>query len=155
MNVGLSVSRVGSAAQRKAMKKVAGKLRLELAQFRELEAFAQFASELDEQTRKQIERGRRLVEILKQGQYEPRTMVDQVAYVFAGTQGLLDEVPTDRVREWIIGFRTFFHDVHGTLAADIEKNWELGQETEAKLRAAIEEFNRAFGANTRTEELKN
>lgn len=144
VNVGLSVSRVGSAAQRKAMKRVSGKLRLELAQFRELEAFAQFASELDEQTRNQIDRGRRLVEILKQGQYEPRMMVDQIACVFAGTQGLLDEVPTDRAQEWIKGFRTFFHDVHGTLVADIEKTWELGQETEVKLRAVIEEFNRSL-----------
>lgn len=155
VNVGLSVSRVGSAAQRKAMKKVSGKLRLELAQFRELEAFAQFASELDEQTRKQIERGRRLVELLKQGQYEPRTMGDQVAYVFAGTQGLLDVVPVERMRDWMTGFRTFFHDVHGALVTNIEETGELGQEAEANLRAAIEEFNRSFGANTRTEELKN
>jgi len=155
VNVGLSVSRVGSAAQRKAMKKVAGKLRLELAQFRELEAFAQFASELDEATRQQIERGRRLVEVLKQGQYEPRRFSEQVAYVFAGTQGLLDKIPVERMPEWLGGFKTFFHDVHAEVSDTIEKVGDLDAETETKLRAAIEEFNRGFDADKKIEEPKN
>jgi F-type H+-transporting ATPase subunit alpha len=146
VNVGLSVSRVGSAAQRKAMKKVSGKLRLELAQFRELEAFAQFASELDETTRKQIDRGRRLVEILKQGLYDPRPLADQVALVFAGTQGLLDKVPAERVQEWVVQFRKFLHDVHAELVAAITKTGDLDQDTEMKLRVAIEEFNRTMNA---------
>ncbi|MBI4433904.1 F0F1 ATP synthase subunit alpha [Candidatus Uhrbacteria bacterium] len=146
VNVGLSVSRVGSAAQRKAMKKVSGKLRLELAQFRELEAFAQFASELDESTRKQIDRGRRLVEILKQGQYEPRPFVDQVALVFAGTQGYLDAVPVERVWAWISEFRKFLADVHASVAHAITESGELTQEHEGTLRKAIEEFNRGFSA---------
>lgn len=144
VNVGLSVSRVGSAAQRKAMKKVSGKLRLELAQFRELEAFAQFASELDESTRKQIDRGRRLVEILKQGQYEPRGFVDQVAFVFAGTQGYLDAVPVERVGAWMSSFRDFLRDVHGSVARGIMESGELTPEYDGALRKAIEEFNRNF-----------
>ncbi|MFH1098468.1 MAG: F0F1 ATP synthase subunit alpha [Candidatus Uhrbacteria bacterium] len=146
VNVGLSVSRVGSAAQKRAMKKVAGRLRLELAQFRELEAFAQFASDLDEATRQQIERGRRLVEILKQGQYEPRSFVDQVAFVFAGTQGLLDGIPVERMRDWLVAFRKFFHDVHAEIVKAIEVNSDLDAETEGNLRAAVEEFNRGFVA---------
>lgn len=144
VNVGLSVSRVGSAAQRKAMKKVAGKLRLELAQFRELEAFAQFASELDETTRQQIERGRRLVEILKQGQYEPRPLPLQVAYVFAGTQGLCDSIPVERMREWLTKFSTFFHDVHAAEWDTIAQSGELLDETAATLKEIVEEFNRGF-----------
>jgi F-type H+/Na+-transporting ATPase subunit alpha len=144
VNVGLSVSRVGSAAQRKAMKQVAGKLRLDLAQFRELEAFAQFASELDEETRSQLERGRRLVEVLKQGQYAPRATVDQVAYVFAGTQGLLDEIPVERVADWISGFRSFFHDVHSELVQEIEKTWALDDEVRQRLTDVLGEYNRNF-----------
>jgi F-type H+-transporting ATPase subunit alpha len=99
VNVGLSVSRVGGDAQLKAMKKVAGKLKLDLAQFRELEAFAQFGSDLDEQTRAQIERGRRLTELLKQPQLEPMAVEDEVAVLFAATNGLLDEVPVEKIKE--------------------------------------------------------
>lgn len=100
LNVGLSVSRVGSAAQIKAMKRIAGKLRLDLAQFRELEAFAQFATDLDPQTRAQIERGRRLVEVLKQVQYQPMPVAHQVAILYAVTSGALDAVPVEKVRVW-------------------------------------------------------
>jgi F-type H+-transporting ATPase subunit alpha len=107
INVGISVSRVGGSAQIKAMRQVAGKLRLDLAQFRELAAFAQFGSDLDRATQMQLARGQRMVELLKQGQYEPLPVEKQVAIIFAGTQGLLDEVPVDQVRafeEFLYGF---------------------------------------------------
>jgi F-type H+-transporting ATPase subunit alpha len=105
VNVGLSVSRVGGSAQVKAMRQVAGKLRLDLAQYRELAAFAQFGSDLDKATQAQLARGQRMVELLKQGQYQPLPVEKQVAIIFAGTQGLLDDVPVDAVRE----FETFFY----------------------------------------------
>jgi F-type H+-transporting ATPase subunit alpha len=105
VNVGLSVSRVGGSAQVKAMRQVAGKLRLDLAQYRELAAFAQFGSDLDKATQAQLARGQRMVELLKQGQYQPLPIEKQVAIIFAGTQGLLDDVPVDAVRE----FETFFY----------------------------------------------
>src|SRR5262245_35272798 len=105
VNVGLSVSRVGGSAQIKAMRQIAGKLRLDLAQYRELAAFAQFGSDLDRATQLQLARGQRMVEILKQGQYQPLPVEKQVAIIFAGTQGLLDDVPVDAVRD----FETFFH----------------------------------------------
>src|SRR5207237_1848607 len=106
-NVGLSVSRVGGSAQIKAMRQVAGKLRLDLAQYRELAAFAQFGSDLDRATQMQLARGQRMVELLKQGQYQPLPVEKQVAIIFAGSQGLLDDVPVDAIRE----FETFAHGV--------------------------------------------
>lgn len=109
VNVGLSVSRVGGDAQTKAMKKVAGQLRLDLAQFRELEAFAQFATDLDETTRKQIERGRRIVEVLKQGQYKPMDLAHQVSVIFAATKGHLDSIPTDKISAWEEGFHSYLN----------------------------------------------
>jgi F-type H+-transporting ATPase subunit alpha len=105
VNVGLSVSRVGGSAQVRAMRQVAGKLRLDLAQFRELAAFAQFGSDLDRATQAQLARGQRMVELLKQGQYQPLLVEKQVVIIYAGTQGLLDDVPVDAVRE----FETFFY----------------------------------------------
>src|SRR5881392_2136754 len=105
VNVGLSVSRVGGSAQVKAMRQVAGKLRLDLAQYRELAAFAQFGSDLDRATQMQLARGQRMVELLKQGQYQPLSVEKQVVIIFAGTQGLLDDLPVDAVRE----FETFFY----------------------------------------------
>ncbi|MDO8462792.1 MAG: F0F1 ATP synthase subunit alpha [bacterium] len=140
VNVGLSVSRVGSAAQRKAMKKVAGKLRLELAQFRELEAFSQFASELDETTRKQLERGQRLVEILKQGQYAPRPLPLQVAYVYAGTQGFADHIALARMQEWIAGLVPFFRDTRAGLWKALEESGTLDDGREDELKAMLEEY---------------
>ena len=107
----MSVSRVGGAAQIKAMKKVAGRLRLDLAQFRELEAFAQFATDLEEGTRKQIERGRRMVEILKQGSTGPCRLPKQVAVLYAAVNGHLDTVPVEKVSAWEDGFREFM--AHG------------------------------------------
>nr|YP_009519297.1 ATP synthase CF1 subunit alpha [Codium arabicum]AYC65193.1 ATP synthase CF1 subunit alpha [Codium arabicum] len=107
INVGISVSRVGSSAQPKAMKKVAGKLKLELAQFAELEAFSQFASDLDQATQNQLARGQRLREILKQAQASPLDLSDQVATIYAGTNGYLDQIPTDQVRNFVSGLRQF------------------------------------------------
>merc|ERR1712100_278700 len=110
VNVGISVSRVGSAAQPKAIKQVAGKLKLELAQFAELEAFAQFASDLDEATQKQLARGERLRELLKQPQNSPLTTEDQVAVIYAGTNGYLDSLPTTQVRPFLDGFREYLQN---------------------------------------------
>ena len=110
MNVGISVSRVGGAAQIKAMKKVAGGLRLDLAAFRELEAFAQLGTELDAATQARLDRGYRMVELLKQGQYEPLNVIDQVLVIYAGTRGHLDKVPVNEVQEWEKQFLTFMRD---------------------------------------------
>lgn len=141
VNVGLSVSRVGSAAQTKAMKKVAGRLRLELAQFRELAAFAQFASELDEPTRKRLERGHVLTELLKQPELEPLPFEKQVVLIYSGTNGYLDDVPAAEVRktaEKLLGYieKMFAKSV----LEKIQSSGELTEETENKLRAGIQEF---------------
>ncbi len=117
INVGISVSRVGGDAQTKAMKKVAGGLRLDLAQFRSLAAFAQFGSDLDKATQQQLDRGLRLTELLKQPQYQPLSMADQVALIYAGTKGYLDNVSVDRVREW----QTIFLRTFNTQYAEIGK----------------------------------
>ncbi len=138
LNVGVSVSRVGSAAQIKAMKKVAGKLRLELAQFRELEAFAQFATDLDEGTRKQIERGKRIVEILKQGQYEPMDVAQQVAIIYAVTNGHTDEVPVEQMAEWESNLHAFLDEQHSDLLDELKSgDWDAAKEN---LEKAITEF---------------
>lgn len=140
LNVGISVSRVGSAAQKPAMKQVAGKLRLELAQFRELAAFAQFGSDLDEATRKQIERGERLQELLKQPQYQPVALYRQVAVIFAGTQGYIDDVPTDKVSEWEQQFYPYLDANKPEFKEIIEETGELTDEAEEALRAALDGF---------------
>lgn len=144
INAGLSVSRVGSAAQTKAMKKVSGKLRLDLAQFRELEAFAQFGSDLDESTRKQIERGKRTIEILKQDQYAPMAMENQAVIIYALINGHLDEVPVEKVKTW----ENDFHKYMGSGAKDVlnlivEKK-ELTEEVVGKLEKAIKEFKEIY-----------
>ncbi len=140
LNVGLSVSRVGSAAQIKAMKKVAGKLRLELAQFRELAAFAQFGSDLDEATRKQIERGRRLTEILKQGQYEPMAVEHQVAIIFCAINGYLDDISAEDVRIWEERFHKYMETESSGVLKLLRDKKEITEEIEKKLRMMIEEF---------------
>lgn len=141
VNVGLSVSRVGSAAQTKAMKKIAGRLRLELAQFRELAAFAQFASELDESTKKRLERGQVLTEILKQSELEPMTFEKQVVLIFAGIQGYLDSVPVQKVAEKGAALLEYLEKMHSEdVLKKIQQSGELSQETEDQLRAAIEEW---------------
>jgi len=146
VNVGLSVSRVGGAAQTKAMKQVAGTLRLTMAQFRELAAFAQFGSDLDKATLEQIERGKRMVELLKQGQYVPMTMVEQVAIIFAGTQGYLDDVPVDAVRKFEEEFLRYMKDRKGDVIKELEEKKAIDDEVKAKLIAAIEDFKKGFKA---------
>ena len=125
VDVGISVSRVGGAAQIKAMKKYAGSLRLDLAQFRELEAFAQMGTELDPATQKQIDRGVRLVEILKQVNYEPMDVADQVAIIFAGTQGLIDKVPVNMVKDFEVKFLKHLKDSHSHIIKQIHETREL------------------------------
>ncbi|MBI2056151.1 MAG: F0F1 ATP synthase subunit alpha [Candidatus Sungbacteria bacterium] len=142
VNAGLSVSRVGSAAQTKAMKKVAGKLRLELAQFRELAAFAQFASELDESTRKRLVRGQVLTELLKQPELGPLPFEKQVAVIFAGTQGYFDAIEISLVSRRAALLTEYLEKMHREAILDaIRESGELTKEIEEKLRAAIEEFN--------------
>jgi F-type H+-transporting ATPase subunit alpha len=144
INVGISVSRVGGDAQTKAMKKVAGGLRLDLAQFRSLAAFAQFGSDLDKATQRQLDRGIRLTELLKQPQYQPLSLTDQVALLYAGTKGYLDSIPVSRVREWQTSFLRTYHTEHAALADFIETNKTLPDEQEAALKKAIEDFNAAW-----------
>lgn len=136
LNVGLSVSRVGSAAQTKAMKKVSGKMRLDLAQFRELEAFAQFATDLDEGTRKQIERGKRTTELLKQKQYSPLPFEEQVAVIFAVTQGLLDTIEVAKIHEWEEGFLDYLRTQKSELLKTIRESGKLEDATSEALKKA-------------------
>ncbi|PLV60263.1 F0F1 ATP synthase subunit alpha [Thermotoga sp. KOL6] len=144
INVGLSVSRVGGAAQIKAMKQVAGMLRIELAQYRELETFAQFATELDPTTRAQIIRGQRLMELLKQEQYNPMPVEEQVVVIFAGVRGYLDDLPVEEVRRFEKEFLRFMHEKYQDVLNDIKERKELTPETEEKLKKALEEFKSSF-----------
>ncbi|MCD6265997.1 MAG: F0F1 ATP synthase subunit alpha [Deltaproteobacteria bacterium] len=140
-NVGLSVSRVGGSAQRKAMRQVAGTLRLELAQFRELQAFAQFGAEdLDKATRGQLERGRRITEILKQPQYSPMSLGEQVSILYAVTNGFLDEVPVDKVMTWEENFHRFIKSSHPEIEQKINRDKEIKPDTKEVLEKAIAEF---------------
>jgi F-type H+-transporting ATPase subunit alpha len=145
LNVGISVSRVGGDAQTKAMRQVAGQLRLDLAQYRELAAFAQFASDLDTQTRNQLERGARLTELLKQDKYQPIPLAEQVAVLYAGTQGHVDKVPTARVKEWEAAFVRFMRSEQPGVLEAIERQKALDDPLIAKLKAAISTFNHQFG----------
>ncbi len=140
INTGLSVSRVGGDAQRKAMKTVAGRLRLDMAQFRDLAAFAQFGSDLDKATQEQLDRGRRLTEILKQPQYQPMPVTKQIMIIYAGTRGYLDDVPVERVSEWEQAFLQYMETQHPEIAQRLQDGWVLTEEIEADLRQAIEEF---------------
>ncbi len=146
INVGLSVSRVGSAAQIKAMKKVAGRLRLELAQYRELEAFAQFTTDLDEQTKKTIERGRRLTEILKQWKGEPLPVEKQVVIIFAGVKGFLDDISVEKVKEFEKELLKFIELKKKDILEKIKTTKDLDESTERDLTLAIEEFKKIFKA---------
>ncbi len=140
INVGISVSRVGGNAQIKAMKQVAGRLRLDLAQFRALEAFAQFGSELDTATLKQLARGQRVVEILKQGQYAPMPVEQQVMAIYAVTNGLLDDVEVKDVRAWENAFLDYMKASHADIGKAIATTKALSDDLSAKLKAAIESF---------------
>jgi F-type H+-transporting ATPase subunit alpha len=144
VNVGLSVSRVGSSAQTKAMKQVAGTLRLDLAQFRELAAFAQFGSDLDKSTLAQIERGKRMVEILKQDQYVPLPAQDQVMILFAGSQGHLDDVPVEALKRFEAEFINFMKDKKSELRNDIKDKKAIDETLKEKLNSSIAEFKKVF-----------
>ena len=140
INVGISVSRVGGAAQIKAMKSVAGRLRLDLAQYRELEAFAAFASDLDAVTKRQLERGARTVEILKQGQYQPMPVEQQVMIIFAVTNGFIDDVEVSQVREWEAGFHAYMKAQFPNIGEAIRRDKQISKELEPELRRAIEQY---------------
>jgi F-type H+-transporting ATPase subunit alpha len=144
VNVGLSVSRVGGAAQIKAMKQIAGMLRLDLAQFRELAAFAQFGSDLDKATLAQIERGKRMVELLKQGQYVPLPVEQQVMLIFAGTEGLLDDIPVEAIRKFDEEFLKFITVNKEDLLKEIGEKKALDDSLKEKISQAVEEFKKGF-----------
>ena len=145
VNVGISVSRVGGSAQTPAMKKVAGGLRINLAQYRELEAFAQFGSDLDKATQEALNRGARLVELLKQGQYQPLENADQIVQIFAGTSGLLDDVAVDKVPEFAVGFAEYMKAEHGELMAELN-GWKTkwSDELATQVRSACETYKAKF-----------
>src|SRR5512138_3520796 len=140
VNVGLSVSRVGGSAQIRAMKQVAGKLRLDLAQYRELAAFAQFGSDLDKATQEQLTRGERMVELLKQGQYQPLSVERQVAIIYAGTNGYLDDLPTASIRPFEEGFYAYLDKEFADMMHDLRAKYELTDANEAKLKTAIAQY---------------
>ena len=140
INVGISVSRVGGNAQIKAMRQVAGRLRLDLAQYRELEAFAQFGSELDPATQRQLARGARVVEVLKQPQYQPMPVDQQVIVIFAVTSGLIDDVNVPEIKEWEKGLLEFMAAQHPEIADEIRTRKTLSDDLSARLRKAIEEY---------------
>ena len=144
MNVGISVSRVGGNAQIKAMKKVAGGLRLDLASFRELEAFAQLGTELDPATQSKLDRGYRMVELLKQAQYQPMEVAEQIISIYAGTRGYLDEIPIVRVREFEIGLLNFVRDRKPELLTKIREVADLTSEIEESIKSAITTFKASF-----------
>ncbi|NNM74622.1 F0F1 ATP synthase subunit alpha [Enterovirga aerilata] len=144
VNVGLSVSRVGSAAQTKAMKKVAGKIKGELAQYREMAAFAQFGSDLDATTQRLLNRGSRLTELLKQPQFSPLKMEEQVAVIYAGVNGYLDSLPVNRVRAFEDGLLATLRGKHAEILDSIRTSKDLTSETEAKLKSVVEAFAKSF-----------
>ena len=144
INVGLSVSRVGSAAQTKAMKKVAGRIKLELAQFREMEAFSQFASDLDASTQQLLARGARLTEVLKQGQYAPRSVAEQVVAIFAGVRGYLDGVGVRDVTRFEEGLLGEIKARHGELMARIDESGDLDDDTEKEVDGIVSAFAKTF-----------
>lgn len=146
INVGLSVSRVGSAAQVKAMKQVAGSLKLFLAQYREVAAFAQFGSDLDASTKQTLARGERLTELLKQKQYSPMAVSDMVPLIFAGVNGLLDTIPVDKILTWESDLLAHLKSSHPEIQSTIEKDGQVTKESEANLKKVISDFNSTFNA---------
>jgi len=146
INVGISVSRVGGAAQVKAMKQVAGTLRLDLAQFREKEAFAQFGSDLDKATQMQLARGQRLVEVLKQPQYQPMPWVDQVLAIFAATNGYTDSIPVSAVRKFESEFLAHMRSSQSELRGRIESDKQLTDESTQALKSTLDGFAQGFAA---------
>jgi F-type H+-transporting ATPase subunit alpha len=144
VNVGLSVSRVGSSAQTKAMKKVAGRIKGELAQYREMAAFAQFGSDLDATTQRLLNRGARLTELLKQPQFSPLKMEEQVCVIYAGVNGYLDPIPVSRVRAFEDGLLGSLRNEHPEILDEIRDTRDLSAATEAKLKSAVDAYAKAF-----------
>ena len=144
VNVGLSVSRVGSSAQTKATKKVAGKIKGELAQYREMAAFAQFGSDLDATTQRLLNRGARLTELLKQPQFSPLKVEEQVAVIFAGVNGYLDKLPVNKVSAFEQGFLALLRSEHAGLLDEIRTKGELNDDIRGKLRTAADAFSKVF-----------
>jgi F-type H+-transporting ATPase subunit alpha len=144
INVGLSVSRVGSAAQTKAMKKVAGSIKLELAQYREMAAFAQFGSDLDASTQKLLARGARLTELLKQGQFAPMPVEEQVVSIFSGTQGFVDAVPTADVTRYEAALLSYMRSDHADILGKIRDTKTLDDDTAKALKEALAKFGKQF-----------
>jgi F-type H+-transporting ATPase subunit alpha len=145
VNVGISVSRVGSAAQIKAMKQVAGRIKLELAQYREMAAFAQFGSDLDPATQRLLARGARLTELLKQNQYQPMPVEEQVVSIFAGVNGYLDHMPVDQIQNFEQSLLTELRERHPEILASVRTTRELTKETEQRLREVVESLLKGFG----------
>ena len=146
INVGLSVSRVGGAAQIKAMKQVAGTMRLDLAQYRELAAFAQFGSDLDQATKAKLERGARLVELLKQPQYQPMPVQEQVASIWAATRGYMDDVPVEDIRAFEADMLTFMRDTRKNVLDAIKEKKVIDADVEKGLTEAVTAFKQSRGA---------
>lgn len=144
INVGISVSRVGGSAQTKAMRQVAGRLRLDMAAYRALAAFAQFGSDLDKATQQQLNRGQRLQEILKQPQYQPYQLDEEVILLFAGTNGFVDNIPSEKVRAWKEGVLRYMETSYPEIGRDVLEKRQITQETEARLREALSAFNLTF-----------
>ena len=144
INVGLSVSRVGSAAQTKAMKKVAGKIKLELAQYREMAAFSQFASDLDASTKQLLARGERLTELLKQDQYVPMSVADQVLSIYSGVRGFLDKIETSKISDFQIKFLEGLRSEHGAIFDEINTTGNFSDESDQKIESYLEKFTANF-----------
>jgi F-type H+-transporting ATPase subunit alpha len=144
VNVGLSVSRVGSAAQTKAMKKVAGRIKGELAQYREMAAFAQFGSDLDATTQRLLNRGARLTELLKQAQFSPLKMEEQVCVIYAGVNGYLDPMPVDRVKAFEEGLLVLLRNKHPDIMQAIRDSRDLDDATTAKLKGVVDGYAKTF-----------
>jgi len=140
INVGISVSRVGGNAQRKAMKKIAGTLRLDLASFRALEAFTQVGTELDAATQRQLDRGQRMVELLKQAQYQPNPLAEQVVSIFTGTQGLLDDLPVNRVLAFEAALLKHVRSEHPEILDELTRTGDLPDALAGKIRQAVQDF---------------
>jgi F-type H+-transporting ATPase subunit alpha len=144
INVGLSVSRVGSAAQTKAMKKVAGKIKLELAQYREMAAFSQFASDLDASTKQLLARGERLTELLKQDQYSPMSVADQVLSIYSGVRGFLDKIEVSKISDFQVKFLEGLRSEHADIFNEINTTGDFSEESDKKIGAYLEKFTANF-----------
>jgi F-type H+-transporting ATPase subunit alpha len=154
MNAGISVSRVGGAAQIPAMKKVAGGLRLDLAAFRELEAFAQLGTDLDPATQARLDRGYRMIELLKQGQYQPMGVIDEVLSIYAGTRGHLDKIPREDVAAWEKGYIKFMHEQKPEIVKTLRDTQKLDDDTAQKLEAAIADFQKQYSRKHESQTVK-